>query len=1002
MFLWPTISTSTAFSVGNDTNLLNPMNGLMDELETFNYPLTAEAIAYGFATFNGCATNNEQDSDYVGRSDVLRTLVDGDTVLAYTNITPCRLGYWRFDTPLWIGEQGQFPSSANWVSMATGWGGGALNIGSAANSGVTYPAVYSNGWASVNCRQGSVRFWFQPNWTSVPASAPFIYVGSGSANYWTLETGTSGNTISFNCASNSASSNPIQNIAAPFSTNQWTQIVFTYGPTGCALYTNGTLAKTNGAVFTNWPNATAQALGMVIGNNAASNNPINGKFDELETFNYQLSANQILTNFQTVWNIDNNLDGIPDIIQDTVRSTSMPFLGQPVVVTGTIEAEQFDRGGPNVAYWNVTNDPTNSYRTTGMCITTNNMPFGYCLDQTRSNEWVNYTINVLVPQTYAIETRVQGLGSNATFEINFSNYNGTVISTGPLTIPGTAWTNITGYATNLPVGTNVMTLKFLSAGISNSSTCPYVGRFDYITVYPWWNPPTFGTTSNYVSGLGTGSDFSTASNNAYLIQSSVNTLGSSGGIVGIEPGTFYVVQAHPNEALDAYPNAVVGLTNSNVKICGAGTNTVLIGYNRATTMVFIGADQQSNVAQCVNITLQGMTFEAQPHMAVNTNNPTNVVYQPGMLLPQVGTTGALVSAVGTSSSTYAYNILFTNCQFIDGDREIDLPGWTSNVLVQDCSFTHFEGTNGIYTPGACNTNIPYSQPENFLLGIFAQSDQNYNIGVVGCSYNGNPSFTNQITSNPNPTNYIANPGGAGNGFLFYQDGGNFFALRNFITNNAEEAIQFGAGPATVAGNTFWSWGNNDDCCALAPNMSPAYGGAGNGTTSYPNYSVTFVGNLVTGNSFGACNDAGGQGPYTLNMSGNSLSLFLAVTNPTTVNLPYGAAVYVSGCQNLSVCGNTMTSGSVGVYYSTSCSNSVILGNNFSGVSRGSLEDWGTGPEIDQQAIGNILGTGYSYHLKAIFQQGPNWFLYNNQYINSNSVAVPPFTDAASLPAHITY
>ena len=46
-------------------------------METFNYPLSAQAIAYGFVTFNGSTTSNTQDSDYVGRSDLLRSNVDG-------------------------------------------------------------------------------------------------------------------------------------------------------------------------------------------------------------------------------------------------------------------------------------------------------------------------------------------------------------------------------------------------------------------------------------------------------------------------------------------------------------------------------------------------------------------------------------------------------------------------------------------------------------------------------------------------------------------------------------------------------------------------------------------------------------------------------------------------------------------------------------------------------------------------------------------------------------
>ena len=170
------------------------------------------------------------------------------------------------------------------------------------------------------------------------------------------------------------------------------------GPSGSALYTNGMLAGTTmawrGQIGRTRPRG---AWGMIIiGNDWTTNHPINGMFDELETFNYQLNTNQIWTNFLAVWNIDNNLDGIPDIIQDTILHTNTPFFGTPVSVTGTIEAEQFDRGGSGYAYLNVSNNPASTYRTTGMCITTNNMLFGYCLDQTRPNEWASYSINVFL------------------------------------------------------------------------------------------------------------------------------------------------------------------------------------------------------------------------------------------------------------------------------------------------------------------------------------------------------------------------------------------------------------------------------------------------------------------------------------------------------------------------------------------------------------------------------------------------------------------------------
>ena len=117
-----------------------------------------------------------------------------------------------------------------------------------------------------------------------------------------------------------------------------------------------------------------------------------------------------------------------------------------------------------------------------------------------------------------------------------------------------------------------------------------------------------------------------------------------------------------------------------------------------------------------------------------------------------------------------------------------------------------------------------------------------------------------------------------------------------------------------------------------------------------------------------------------------------------------AEVAVSGCQQVNVCGNTLSNGMEGVYFVSPSSNSVILANNFGGVAHNSIVDlgWESGTVQDAQVIGNMLGRGDSYHLKTPYTQGPNWFLYKNQYVDSHSNSVPVFTDSASLPAHITY
>jgi hypothetical protein len=68
--------------------------------------------------------------------------------------------------------------------------------------------------------------------------------------------------------------------------------------------------------------------------------------------------------------------------------------GTPFVITGVIEAEMFDRGGPGVAYSNIFSYPSSDYRVNGMFITNCDPTVsltkepGYCLDLLHSNEWV--------------------------------------------------------------------------------------------------------------------------------------------------------------------------------------------------------------------------------------------------------------------------------------------------------------------------------------------------------------------------------------------------------------------------------------------------------------------------------------------------------------------------------------------------------------------------------------------------------------------------------------
>jgi hypothetical protein len=990
-FYPPAPSQATGFNFGSQPGQPTAIRGELDELESFNYPLSPQAVAAGFPTFAGATNNIMQDSDYDGRSDLLETLVDGTNPHDPNNVIHCRLGYWQFDAANLMAGQGQLPLSANGATLTSSWSGTALNISSNPSSHVTYWDVFTNGWANINCRQGCVRFWFKPNWTGAPpAAAPFVYVGNPnpSASQWSLGVNTSGE-ITFVTASNGLATTHLTSAPLPFDAGHWMQIALNYGPTGSSLYVNGALATT-GSPVASWPPLADRNLGMVIGNTTAYNNSVNGQFDEMETFNYQLDPTNILSNFQTVQAVDGDLNGIPDLLEDIVLPVGKPFLNAPVVITGTIEAEQFDMGGPGIGYFNVASNAPCSYRPTGMFITNcDDLGLGYCLDQTRAGDWMQYTINVLVPQAYNVETRVQGIGTNGVFDCEFVN-NNLRASTGPLTIASTNWTNISGpvWLTN---GIYTMKLRCLTNGTDGV----HVGRFNYISIYPWWQAGFATGYTNVISGsaLSTNADWFDATNNAAIIQEAVNTLPAGGGTVLLPSGTYYLSQASPNETNSSAQNTAVLILTNNVEIAGAGkSNTTLVAFNRATTLFSVGRGYGTGYT---NFTLRDMTLQGQPHRAVY--NVTNTAQELGQLLPTNGFyTGFLTMFTGASTNQLTCNTLITNCKFLYSDVAIGIVYYVSNCLIIHCDFTMWGGSN-TYT-GLANgypTNTLNTYPLIGGEGIFCSAAPDFNVAIVENTYNGN---SNLAPSTNNPFGYVNSTEDqvtSQGGFVWLQGGGNYFIARNNILNYSLEGVQLNAGPSTVVGNSFNTVVNNDSCCALSLNAGE-FGVLGSNPLTF---STCLIGNQVLGGRHAFAKQTEGiTSVNALTISGNVANVYPAL--PALSSYPGDVAV-IHNCANASILGNTLVAGGHGVSFDFNNGNALVMNNNFASASYRGIGLAGGGGSVGRAVIiGNMLGKGSTFHVQLPFTNSSGWFLYKNTYLDALSNSVPPFIDPAGSAVHV--
>ncbi len=106
-----------------------------------------------------------------------------------------------------------------------------------------------------------------------------------------------------------------------------------------------------------------------------------------------------------------------------VCDAAVPFNGTAAEIPGTIEAEDFDKGCPNVSYYDTdTKDEGDAnYRNdnTGVDIVKGNN--GNAIGYTAKGEWLNYTIDVKEAGTYKMEAHVSSGNSSSSFSVSCGN-----------------------------------------------------------------------------------------------------------------------------------------------------------------------------------------------------------------------------------------------------------------------------------------------------------------------------------------------------------------------------------------------------------------------------------------------------------------------------------------------------------------------------------------------------------------------------------------------------
>jgi hypothetical protein len=306
------------------------------------------------------------------------------------------LGRWHFDTTNWFGAQGQQPLVATNLNLVASWSSNAMELNTD-DGYLKYKLVEDSGHTNLNLRCGTLRFWFCPDWSSVsqggagPGNYPtLLEVDADSGyGYWSPYIDTDGNNVLFESYDGTDS----DTLLAPISwkSNQWHQVSITYSATNSAMYVDGALvATTNG--FTTLPTSVSNAF--YIGNDDYLL-PANGRFDELDTFDYPLTAERIAADYLVATNRDSDGNGLPDVWEfntfghigtSNVISFSFSFPNQYVstnIVSGVVTILD---GVP--FYYAVLVDSTNFTSATWTAYTSSNVTVNISTNQGPHDVWV--------------------------------------------------------------------------------------------------------------------------------------------------------------------------------------------------------------------------------------------------------------------------------------------------------------------------------------------------------------------------------------------------------------------------------------------------------------------------------------------------------------------------------------------------------------------------------------------------------------------------------------
>jgi hypothetical protein len=149
------------------------------------------------------------------------------------------------------------------------------------------------------------------------------------------------------------------------------------------------------------------------------------------------------------------------------QATDDPYLGSPVRLPGTVNAQDFDNGGEGVSYYDTTGGNTGgAYRASNVDLEPSSEG-GNDIGWVDAGEWLNYSVNVTVSGDYTVQLRVASPYGGGSMHVGFNGSNVWSVASIPATGDWQTWTTVDVPVT-LTSGQQLLTLLFDTSGFNIS------------------------------------------------------------------------------------------------------------------------------------------------------------------------------------------------------------------------------------------------------------------------------------------------------------------------------------------------------------------------------------------------------------------------------------------------------------------------------------------------------------------------------------------------------